>query len=86
MQGRWVEESEPSLVVIVDGSEISWRGVDWDYQDKKVLIHEDGPVCVTLEFPDQTDSGDAINLIAWPNGSMHAFNDHLVALFVRAGS
>lgn len=83
MQGRWVEQSDPTLEMIVNGSEISWRGVDRDYQDKKCTIFEDGAVGVTLEFADQIDSGDSIELITLPNGAMYAYNVHFVSLFVR---
>lgn len=86
MQGRWVEESDPTLEVVVNGSEISWRGVDRDYQDKKFKVYEDGAVGVTMEFADQIDSGDSIELITLPNGSMYAYNVHFVSLFVRANS
>lgn len=86
MQGRWVEESDPTLEVIVSGSEISWRGVDSDYQDKKFTVYEDGALGVTLEFADQIDSGDSIELITLPNGSMYAYSVHFVSLFVRLNS
>ena len=86
MLGRWVEESEPSFEVIVKGSEITWRGIHLDYQHKKVMAHEEGWVSVEVEFADQADSGDALNLIAWPKGDMHAFTDHGVSRFVRATS
>jgi len=86
MQGRWVEESEPSFEVIVNGSEITWRGIHMDYLAKKVTTHEEGWVSVEVDLADQTDSGDALNLVAWPKGDMHAFNDHGVSRFVRATS
>lgn len=57
-----------------------------DYQAKKVTTHEEGWVSVEVEFADQSDSGDAVNLVAWPKGDMHAFNSHFVSRFVRATS
>jgi len=86
MQGRCVEESEPSFEVIVDGSEITWRGIRMDYQAKRVATHEEGWVSVEIEFAGQANSGDALNLVAWPKGDMHAFNDHGVSRFVRTSS
>ena len=84
MQGHWVEESDPSLELIIDGSEMTWRGERRDYQDKKIGPLEDGFRQVELEFADQIDSGDAIQLALLPTGAMYAYNVHFVSLFVRA--
>lgn len=86
MQGHWIEKSDPTLELIVNGSEISWRGVASDYLDKKFTVYEDGAIGVTLEFADQIDFGDSIELITLPNGSMYAYNVHFVSLFVRTNS
>lgn len=83
MQGRWVEESDPSLEVVIDGSEMTWRGAHRDYKNKRVSTAEDGFRMVELEFANQTDSGDKVELIALPNGAMYACNVHFVSLFVR---
>lgn len=54
-----------------------------DYQSKRLTTHEEGWVYVEVEFADQMDSGDELNLVAWPTGEMHAFSDHFAACFVR---
>ena len=83
LQGEWVEDSDPTLVLILSGSEIVWRGDRKDYQDKTVLLHEDGSVSVTVEFADQVDSGDELNLVATSEGDMFAFSDHFASRYVR---
>jgi hypothetical protein len=83
MQGSWVEESDPTLEVIINGSEMTWRGEHRDYQDKTIDPYEDGFRQVEVEFADQTDSGDALQLVVLPNGAMYAYNVHFVSLFVR---
>ena len=82
LQGSWVEDSDPTLVLILSGSEIFWGGVDKDYQDKSVVVGEDGSVSVVVDFADQLE-GDELNLVATGEGDMYAFNDHLVSRYVR---
>jgi hypothetical protein len=75
--------SDPTLEVIINGSEMTWRGEHRDYQDKTIDPYEDGFRQVEVEFADQTDSGDALQLVVLPNGAMYAYNVHFVSLFVR---
>lgn len=82
LQGRWVEDSDPTLVLVVSGSEISRGGVDNDYVDKSVVVGEDGSVSVEVNFADQCE-GDELNLIATGEGDMYAFNQNFVSRYVR---
>lgn len=82
MQGRWVEESDPTLEVIISGSEMTWRGVARDYRDKKIYPHEDGYQPVDVDFA-ETDYGDPVHLVVLPTGAMYAYNVHFVSLFIR---
>lgn len=83
MPGCWVEESDPTLDLIVDGAHLRWRGVERDYLNKTFTTHDDGTVGVTVEFPDEEDDFDSLEMIALPNGSMYAYSVHAVALYVR---
>jgi hypothetical protein len=86
MQGRWVEESEPSMEVFVEGSGITWRGVPMDYQARRLIACADGTLAVEMDFAERSGFRDWLMLIAWPSGDMHAYNDNMVARFVRPTS
>ncbi len=83
MQGSWVEESDPTLDLVVDGADLRWRGVERDYLNKTFTTHDDGTVGVTVEFPDQEADYDSLEMIVLEDGSMYAYNVHAVALYVR---
>jgi hypothetical protein len=82
MQGPWVEESDPSLEVIINGSEMTWRGEHRDYRDKRIRPYEDGFRQVEVDFA-ETDYDDTVELVVLPNGAMYAYNVHFVSLFIR---
>lgn len=83
MQGRWVEDEDRTWEVIVSGSEISWGGIDGDYQNKTFTVYEDGTIAVTLELEGEAEPEDYIQLAFLPDGSMFAHNVHFVARLVR---
>ena len=84
MQGRWIEEEDPSMEVIISGNEVTWRGKPMSYLEKTLTGGDEGVVVVELNFPDQME-GDAITLVAMPGDLLSAYNDHFAANFVKAG-
>ncbi len=83
VQGRWVAVSDPSLEVIVDGSEITWRGVQMDYQVKTFLLHEDGRIWVKVEFMNSKNASDTLDLMVRPDCDIYALSDQLSARLIR---
>ena len=82
LQGSWVEDSDPTLVLILNGSEIFWGGGVLDYEDKGVVEFEGGFISVSVEFADQLD-GYAIQLEFAGEGEMYAYNDSFASRYVR---
>ena len=87
MQGRWVEEKDPSFYLIVEGGEINLCGKIIDYRYKS-LSADKGALMVDLEFAEEInpDDLDLTLLFYWPDDSMNTFSDHCVARLVRANS
>jgi hypothetical protein len=84
MQGSWIGKDEPEFGIYIEGLEIVWHKMPFEYIDKLEEVYEDGVVVIQVLVPYRTDSGDDINLVAWPEGEIHAFNDHFAINLVRA--
>lgn len=85
MQGRWIGADEPDFQVVIEGSEVVWKQQPLNYMDKFEERY-DGEVVVKILMPYRVDSGDDINLVALPEGVMHAFSDHFAIQLVRPGA
>lgn len=83
MQGCWVEESDPTLEIVIEGAEILWGGETRDYEEKRRTEHEDGSVRITLELAGEADPEDSIEFVLLPDGSMYVFNVHFASHYVR---
>lgn len=83
MQGHWIEESDPPLEMIVEGSDISWDGHKFEYHDKIFWTDVDGNVSITLEFDDGYGPEYSVNMIALPDGNMYVYTLRSVSLYTR---
>lgn len=84
MQGAWVGKEELDFEVTINRAEVVWNKSQLEYLDKFEQRYEDGVIAVQILVPYRMDSGDDINLVTWPEGEMHAFNDHFAINLVRA--
>lgn len=84
MQGSWVGQEEPEFGIVIDGAEIVWNALAFEYTDKFEEIYEDGAVRIEIQVPHRIDSGDDINLVASAEGELHVFSAHFAITLVRA--
>ena len=84
LQGRWIEESEPTYEVIIRGHELFMRGELQDYVERRISITnpEIGAVSVTRPF--DTEFGDELDFYLLPGDELYIANNHAVGIFRRA--
>ncbi|HEY0311688.1 MAG TPA: hypothetical protein VGC56_04255 [Allosphingosinicella sp.] len=88
MQGRWVDEEEPSSELIIDGGEVTCFGARVDY-DWKEIQHIDGALTVTLGVDgearqDSFARANITDLVIAPDGAFYGYNVKFSCRFIRA--
>jgi hypothetical protein len=88
MQGRWVDENDPSSELVIAGGEVTCfgRAVDYDYKEVAEIA---GAVTVSLRVIDETqeeafERANLTELVMTSEGEFHAYNANFATEFVRA--
>ena len=84
IQGRWIEESEPTYEVIIRGHDLIMRGELQDYVERRILITNPELGAVTVTRPFDTEPGDELDFYLLPDDELYIANNHAVAIFRRA--
>lgn len=88
MQGRWIEDGDPTYEVIIRGHELIIYGEPVVYLARCLQSFEGG--CeIEVTVPDQTDDGDALCLLHVSDddkldGDLFLYNVHFACPLVRA--
>jgi hypothetical protein len=83
MQGRWLDEMDPSYELLIRGSEFIRSGESWPYLDKLLLAHDADRIHLEITFPWNEEEGSSTSLFLMGDGALGYASWHEVCTYLR---
>lgn len=83
MQGRWVDEMDPSEELIIQGSEFIRSGKPWPYLDKLLLTNDKDRIHIEIFFPWNEVEDSSTSLFLFDNSALGYVSWHEACTYLR---
>ena len=83
LQGRWVDEMDPSCELLIQGSDFIRSGESWPYLDKLLFTNEAERIHIEIIFPWNEEEGSSTSLFLMDDGALGYATWHEACTYLR---
>jgi hypothetical protein len=83
IQGRWLDEMDPSEELLIRGSEFIRSGEPWPYLDKLLLTNDADQIHLEIIFPGNEEEGSSTTLFLMDDGALGYATWHEACTYLR---